>query len=86
MMTQRITGGLTIAFALLFVLLLKRMRGHSDALGLGLYTGLWATLFDSFHVDVEDFRHVWLLFGICASYGHSAVVTDEGTTSHPARA
>jgi O-antigen ligase len=51
-------------FVWIFWLALRRARGAVDPLGVALYVGLLATAFDSFSVDLEHFRHVWLLFGL----------------------
>jgi hypothetical protein len=51
-------------FVWIFALALRRARGAVDPFGVALYVGLLATAFDSFSVDLEHFRHVWLLFGL----------------------
>jgi hypothetical protein len=61
---------LWVATAALVVASAVRRRG--DALHTALVAALVATIFDAITVDVEDARHVWVLFGLVAAAGGRA--------------
>jgi O-antigen ligase len=51
-----------LAFAALVIVALAGVA--EDPLTAALQVALWATVFDAVTIDVEDFRHVWLLLGL----------------------
>jgi hypothetical protein len=64
-----------LAFAVLVVGGLRRADGLMRIL-------LWATVFDALTVDVENFRHVWLLMGLVTAMQRSSPLPPpSGTTA-----
>jgi O-antigen ligase len=53
--------------ALLALVLRSGWRAPREATQVALLCGLLATLFDAITVDVEDFRHLWLLLGLTSA-------------------
>jgi hypothetical protein len=54
-----------LLFVILFAYALRRAgQARESPFGDAMWVGLWATAFDALMVDVEHFRHVWLLLGL----------------------